>query len=571
MGKMRRRKAAAGYFLLFMCMILQPRDAFADVAGDIKVEQILTNMPEVKIYLTGKDAGNVGTDDVEVRIDEALLKNDRIETFSETEEGIQYIFLLDISGSMAESDFQAAKEAVSDYTNQIEERDSFKLLTFGDTVECLWDGDENAAERTQLLESVDNDNDNTQLFGALEQAANLKNTDNGQMRSVAVVLSDGKDDILGKTSNGEALEELQARGLPVYGIIVGETDKDSAVSFGEFVRSSGGQLLLAKADTLKDVFSELEKILEQTRILYLYGETNIIKKDIRDVNILFLKQKKNLSVKAGFYEWQKDTVSPYIQKITQTGSNQIEVVFSENVIGADQPENFEFEDSEGKIWTPDSCLVKQKDTIVMTFSKEMYTGRYTLNCRNITDNSMEENPVDGEIEIEIKGIEKSPIVDFFKTWGWITAIVAVILAGIMIFVIYHKIKKNKGLVLIDEKLTLASRTGVDVRQHIALKKTEGIRLYLTVKTAGTEKVVLERDFQDSVIVGRSQLCDLCIEDVRMSKQHFVLEYEKGKVFIMDLESKNGTAVNGIRIQKRQKLVQGDAVTAGSTRFVVCWE
>ena len=57
----------------------------------------------------------------------------------------------------------------------------------------------------------------------------------------------------------------------------------------------------------------------------------------------------------------------------------------------------------------------------------------------------------------------------------------------------------------------------------------------------------------------------------MSKQHFNLSVEAdGNVYVTDLGSLNGTAVNGVRIQGSRKLEPGDEISAGNIRFVIQW-
>lgn len=569
MGKWKR---VCGSFLVFTMVLFWPLYVSADVTEDIRVEQILTDVPEIKVYITGTDASKVAAEDLEMRVGTEQLKTDRIELFSDSGEGICYLFLLDISSSMRKSDFQAAKESILKIAGQIDNPDSCMLLTFGDEVQCIWDGKESNVERAALLADLENNDNNTQMFGALEQAANFKNRKDRQKRSVAIVFTDGKDDILGKASKDEALEELQAQGLPVYGVIVGDADQDTTTRFGEFVRSSGGKLILSEAETLEGKMAALQEELKQSQIAYLHRKTNVIQKSMEEATISFAKQNKNIIRNIGFYDWQEDTVSPEIETLEQIGENQIEIIFTEPMSGIDKAENFEFKDESGKIWTPQSSVRKDDETVVLTFEDEFYEGTYKLSCRNITDDSMEKNPMEEEAEIKLQGKRVSPAVEFLKNWGWLVAIILIILTGILVWLIYRKIKKNKGLLLIDDKLTLLSKTDADVKQRVAVRqvKNKGVILTLKIKTDGTDEAILERNFTNSVIVGRSDMCDLCIEDSKMSRQHFALEYEEGKIIIMDLDSRNGVSVNGVRMQGRKKLAQKDIITAGSSRIRISW-
>src|SRR5687768_10812353 len=71
-----------------------------------------------------------------------------------------------------------------------------------------------------------------------------------------------------------------------------------------------------------------------------------------------------------------------------------------------------------------------------------------------------------------------------------------------------------------------------------------------------------RPDKDRWSVGRSSDNDFGYpEDSGLSRQHLVLEREGDGWTVCDLGSKNGTFLNGVRVQTRQPLAAGDRVTA----------
>ena len=74
----------------------------------------------------------------------------------------------------------------------------------------------------------------------------------------------------------------------------------------------------------------------------------------------------------------------------------------------------------------------------------------------------------------------------------------------------------------------------------------------------------------SLIVGRASMCDIFFDDAQMSRQHFCLERDGANILISDLDSTNGTSVNGIAIKKRRPLRPGDVIEAGSVKITVRW-
>jgi len=71
-------------------------------------------------------------------------------------------------------------------------------------------------------------------------------------------------------------------------------------------------------------------------------------------------------------------------------------------------------------------------------------------------------------------------------------------------------------------------------------------------------------FKNRFTVGRGPKNDLVIDDPRVSTNHAKLGLHKGRVRVMDLNSKNGTFVDGIRIGRWVDLVEGSRITFGTS-------
>jgi hypothetical protein len=66
-----------------------------------------------------------------------------------------------------------------------------------------------------------------------------------------------------------------------------------------------------------------------------------------------------------------------------------------------------------------------------------------------------------------------------------------------------------------------------------------------------------------VVLGRSKDCDLQLADPNVSRRHAELRQEGSAYWLIDLDSTNGSQVNGRRTA-RAKLESGDLITLGST-------
>ena len=68
---------------------------------------------------------------------------------------------------------------------------------------------------------------------------------------------------------------------------------------------------------------------------------------------------------------------------------------------------------------------------------------------------------------------------------------------------------------------------------------------------------------DCMVVGRSQQCDLYIDDDKLSRNHFMIIKVDGRFEVKDLNSSNGLIVNGKKV-KKAILTGNDKIVAGTT-------
>jgi hypothetical protein len=82
--------------------------------------------------------------------------------------------------------------------------------------------------------------------------------------------------------------------------------------------------------------------------------------------------------------------------------------------------------------------------------------------------------------------------------------------------------------------------------------------------------VLERfrmEEGDKVTIGRGEMVDVRLDNGAVSRQHAALEMRGGKYFLTDLESTNGTSVNGTRIKGCVPVTSSDRIEIAKFRLV----
>ncbi|MBI5360183.1 MAG: FHA domain-containing protein [Planctomycetes bacterium] len=72
--------------------------------------------------------------------------------------------------------------------------------------------------------------------------------------------------------------------------------------------------------------------------------------------------------------------------------------------------------------------------------------------------------------------------------------------------------------------------------------------------------------ESEIVVGRSRECDIAIHDEKVSSRHFRLKNDGNKIFVQDLLSKNGTFMNGEKIETVE-IRDGDVINIGSTNLI----
>lgn len=70
-----------------------------------------------------------------------------------------------------------------------------------------------------------------------------------------------------------------------------------------------------------------------------------------------------------------------------------------------------------------------------------------------------------------------------------------------------------------------------------------------------------------VLIGRGSWCDLVIPGSTVSRRHAELFFREGSWVLVDLDSTNGTYINGVRVHRTQ-LLPGDRLAFGHEQLLV---
>jgi len=93
-----------------------------------------------------------------------------------------------------------------------------------------------------------------------------------------------------------------------------------------------------------------------------------------------------------------------------------------------------------------------------------------------------------------------------------------------------------------------------------------LAIRVEVRRAGMPPQVLT--VPDGCLVGRSRECHIILDDGTVSKQHARLSLHETRPFVEDLNSTNGTTINGKLIDQKTALRRGDRIGLGTNLIVL---
>ncbi|MGZ3499469.1 MAG: FHA domain-containing protein [Vulcanimicrobiaceae bacterium] len=92
---------------------------------------------------------------------------------------------------------------------------------------------------------------------------------------------------------------------------------------------------------------------------------------------------------------------------------------------------------------------------------------------------------------------------------------------------------------------------------------EPLRIELEIRELGTNRRV---EGPLPLVVGRSTQAGIALTDPEVSRRHARFDAERGVIYVTDLQSSNGTFLNGERVTESIEVRPGDHIDVGSTRM-----
>lgn len=189
-----------------------------------------------------------------------------------------------------------------------------------------------------------------------------------------------------------------------------------------------------------------------------------------------------------------------------------------------------------------------EDTVQLTLkSNHEKSGAYELGD-NIEDNTSKEKPEKTEKPIKM-----------YLIVGIILFAAAAIIALIVMLIVGRK-KENGDY----ENNTYSTNVHIPEEQHTNQTVSGIYVVFEKVDNGEVESVSM----YDTLSIGRDTVNDFVVNDELVSAHHCVITLENGNMYIEDMQSTNGTIVNGILIHSKTQLKSNDLLLLGGVEYRV---
>lgn len=542
-------------FVVFLVLLLISCFAFSSFASDTKLRGSYARLPKVIAELSGE----YDEDDIDL----AVLEGEKlkIESVKSGKDVSKLVYMLiDISTSMSQSTLDTLKPSLISYAQSMGSDDRLILMTFGSEVKTLLKGGESDAQISNAINSIKTNSQSTGFYAALNKAYTDSKKYTDYTRKFVIAVSDGADIEKGNSSQQEVIDNYETHSLPIYALCQASSSKEEADGFGYIARISGGDFVTYSREDSSGKFNQIKKMTDNVSVVVMKSKN---KKSLGTATLELKagKEKFNQSITVTA---ASDDKAPEVKKIEyDKEANSFLIYFSENVENADNLASFEVKKG-NKVYQIVSAEYGDNVT-KLNMKDNIYSGEYTFIFKNIVDVSDNMNKLE-KTEYSQKISAKPIIIRILSIVGICMIPVLFILA---FYITLLKLKKKKNV----QKIKDIFITQVDEKseEHVHIVEPVGMRVKFYIESGSGRDHIIDYNLVGSMMVGRSDICEVSIDDDKLSRQHFAIEQVENGLALTDLNTTNGTYINGVRAMSRTFLNSGDRITAGYSTITITYD
>ena len=576
--------------LVLLLVLSMIPGAMADDSDLVNLGRVTAVMPEIKMEIHGT---GYRLSDIQASLDADKLSVENVHVYDKKTDSACIYVVVDLSTTMEASMYNIIKN-LKEFSKELGPHEKMILVTV-DTkdVKTVLEGNESESAREKAINKLSITTYGSRFYEALSYVYQLSNASTEVYdREYVLAFSNGIGTQRGSTTYNEALELYKTHNLPLFACCSSSNDKNGPSWFGEIARSSGGSLItLQHRDdfkTLKDDFNNMSIVTLRAPNNIADGKTHALTVTVKNTQI-----KLDLPVT----RHTPDRTPPTAEAFFNPETKAINVNFSEPVSGATETGSYILRNKDGKI-LPVTIVEELGGNGYSLMVDGLNNGDYVLDFQGIADVSQEANPIKSSLSVSVSGLKAPVQVEPKKPTlsPWVIVIIVAVallaIAGVVLAILANA-RKKKELAMAQAAAENAAASaaaaadalgqagsggqlyehqgpgGMEIKHHV-IAQEEGVRLRLLIRTGRTAEQTVDVSIASSLIVGRSDICDVYLDDPKLSRQHFVIENSGGSLFLQDLGSRNGTWLNGIAVKDRQALASGDRIRAGVSDITVTY-
>lgn len=271
---------------LIALVLLLAQSSMAAVTSSIKVNKAVQDETGILFYVNHMDPNgyssgegtNYPANNYSIMTDTNVITPDSIYDLKSIGQGTHYVICVDISKSIKKDQMNHVGSALAAFFQNMSASmpmyDKVSLFTFGDEVKLLQDGTMDTAALIGNAQALKPTDSKTQLYAAIYNAvikARTSASENPE-NTIVILITDGTDEpnkgqegIYTYESIYRTIAESQ---IPIYTLAVQQKSEQNLNNLMDFAKVSGGELLLLDSSMLSSGLDKIQMLAEDTVVIH---------------------------------------------------------------------------------------------------------------------------------------------------------------------------------------------------------------------------------------------------------------------------------------------------------------
>lgn len=504
----------------------------------LSISQIVQNGNDVYLYVSTLDnagrpaAETVSAEQFSVNIDkgQSLPVLDTA-VYQSLNQGVSYIFCIDISKSVTEQEMEEIRSSISDFVNTMSANDYARIITIGTEITTICEATQDKSALNNAITGIERSADYTYLYKGISYALDgqRKDIDTMPERAAIILFTDGMDDSDGAASEEQVLVDIAETRIPIY--VVGLKGKDSAAnlnSAGQIARQSGGRVISYNDMSATDAVKTIGEIMRNTNQLHVRPENSSFGMQNLVWNVTYNSAEYSVTSTNYVYSLGMDGVEiePATEAVTETEPPETELLTEEPETETEEEQSFA---DKALDFVQENLIICIASVLIFIAVAIILVIILQKRKMKNDDFEMEQFPDDSEKRFDEKTL--------------------------------------------DDEGTIAEEEDFDDEATVDGTRSGGLRLEFEITFDGHTETV-ERVLREQLILGRGNECDVDVvlhsmqeERKQTSRKHaFIIERPDG-LYVKD-NSKNKTYLNGMEVMGEMALRDDDILQLGKAAVKV---